>query len=165
MIRSCTVADFAAILAVINDGAEAYRGAIPVGCMHDPYMPDAHLAAEIAAGVVFAAEVAEGRVRGVMGLQDKGDVVLIRHAYVATAWQRQGIGAALLDYWRRRTARPILIGTWAAARWAVNFYTRHGFTVVPEAEKNRLLAAYWTVPPEQVAHSVVLADHRARSTR
>jgi GNAT superfamily N-acetyltransferase len=165
MIRLCAAADFTAIRAVINDGAEAYRGAIPADCMHDPYMSDAQLAAEIAAGVVFAAEVAEGRVRGVMGMQDKGEVALIRHAYVATAWQRQGIGAALLDHWRRRTPRPILIGTWAAARWAVNFYTRHGFVLVPEAEKNRLLAAYWTVPPEQVAHSVVLADHRARSTR
>jgi N-acetylglutamate synthase-like GNAT family acetyltransferase len=99
-------------------------------------------------------------VAGVMGIQDKGDVALVRHAYVAPAMQRKGVGQALLGHLRSLTPKPILIGTWAAATWAVDFYRRNGFTVVSDAEKNRLLRTYWSIPVRQIETSVVLADER-----
>jgi GNAT superfamily N-acetyltransferase len=165
MIRDCTPADVDAVFAVIDDAAQAYRGAIPADRWHEPYMPAAELAAEIAAGVAFRLWVEDGpnggeRVTGVMGGQPVQDVFLIRHAYVRTARRRQGIGAALLADLVQRTDRPVLIGTWAAAAWAVRFYEKHGFRQVTPAEKDRLLRRYWTVPQRQIAASVVLADAR-----
>jgi GNAT superfamily N-acetyltransferase len=95
-----------------------------------------------------------------MGLQDKGDVVLVRHAYVAPSAQRGGLGTLLLREMERLVDKPILIGTWADARWAVDFYVRNGFAIVPTAEKDRLLRSYWSIPARQVETSVVLADRR-----
>ena len=160
MIRAYAPADFAAVLAVVNDAAEAYRGAIPADRWHEPYMPAEELSAEIAAGVAFRLWVKDGDIVGVMGGQNVRDVFLIRHAYVRTARRRAGIGAALLADLIGRTDRPVLIGTWAAAIWAVRFYQKHGFRLVTPAEKDRLLRTYWTVPPRQIATSVVLADAR-----
>jgi N-acetylglutamate synthase-like GNAT family acetyltransferase len=97
-----------------------------------------------------------------MGRQDRGEVVLIRHAYVRTAWQRRGMGARLLVHLLQDVAKPVLVGTWRAAWWAVNFYAKHGFTLVPEAEKNRLLQTYWNISPRQTETSVVLADRAWR---
>jgi hypothetical protein len=59
-----------------------------------------------------------------------------------------------------RTDKPVLIGTWAAATWAIAFYERHGFVVVPPDAKDRLLGTYWSIPARQVETSVVLADAR-----
>ncbi len=160
MLRPFAAADFNALLAVINGAAAAYRGVIPADCWHEPYMPAHELAAEIAAGVRFVCYERNGSVIGVMGSQEVQDVTLIRHAYVSTRTQRSGIGAALLQHLRTQTARPVLIGTWAAANWAIRFYEKHGFRVIGGAEKNTLLKQYWTIPERQVETSVVLADER-----
>ena len=160
MIRRCGAADFDAILDVVNDGAAAYRGVIAADRWHEPYMPAGELRREIDDGVVFWCYVDGGTIAGVMGMQDVMDVTLIRHAYTRTASQGRGIGRALLDYLRRQTDRPVLIGTWKAATWAIRFYERHGFRLVDEPQKDALLRRYWTVPPRQIAESVVLVDDR-----
>ncbi|HLA11520.1 MAG TPA: hypothetical protein VJ023_13115 [Pyrinomonadaceae bacterium] len=54
--------------------------------------------------------------------------------------------------------KPILIGTWKAADWAIRFYEKQGFRLVEEEEKNRLLKKYWAIPDRQVETSVVLID-------
>jgi N-acetylglutamate synthase-like GNAT family acetyltransferase len=164
-IRRCVPTDVAAILAIVNDAAEAYRGRIPADCWHEPYMPAEELERELAAGVVFWGEEDAGALVGVMGLQDVRDVALIRHAYVATAAQGRGIGGRLLAHLLARTARPVLVGTWAAATWAIGFYEKHGFRLVSSAEKERLLRAYWSISDRQVETSVVLVDERWRRLR
>ncbi|MFN2644260.1 MAG: GNAT family N-acetyltransferase [Burkholderiales bacterium] len=164
-IRLARDADRAAMLAIINDAAQAYRGVIPEDRWHEPYMPAGELAAELGAGVVFWVAEDASRTLGVMGMQDKGDVTLVRHAYVAPSVQRQGIGQSLLSYVRRLTEKPVLIGTWAAASWAIDFYKRNGFALVTPEEKERLLRRYWSIPPRQIETSVVLADERWRKDR
>lgn len=159
-VRPCTEDDFAEVLAVINDGAQAYRGIIPADRWHDPYMSGDALAAEIAAGVGFWGWPAGGRLAGVMGIQNVGDVTLIRHAYVRRAHQRQGVGGRLLEALLETTGRPVLVGTWAAAGWAVRFYEKHDFRRVTAAEKDCLLRRYWSIPERQIETSVVLADGR-----
>ncbi len=156
MVRQSTDADFAAILEIVNDGAQRYKGVIPADRWHEPYMPAEELKKEIAAGVMFSVAEQDGRVVGVMGIQDKGDVTLVRHAYVATRAQRGGIGTKLLRHLESLTHKPVLIGTWAAATWAIDFYRRNGFSVVSHAEKERLLRKYWSIPARQVETSVVL---------
>ena len=160
MIRRCSGDDLDAVFAIINDAAQAYRGVIPEDCWHEPYMGRDELISEIADGVVFWGLEREGALVGVMGIQDKGDVALIRHAYVRTSERRSGMGGKLLEHLERNTAKPILIGTWAAASWAIRFYEKHGYRIVPPREKDRLLARYWRVPPRQVETSVVLASPR-----
>jgi len=160
VIRRCGPEDFEAVWEIINDAAQAYRGVIPADRWHEPYMSREVLAAEVADGVVFWGLAEDGVLQGVMGIQDRGEVALIRHAYVRTARRRAGIGAALLGCLERATAKPILIGTWAAASWAVRFYEKHGYRLVGPEEKDRLLAAYWRIPARQVETSVVLASRR-----
>ena len=163
MIRPCTTADFNQIHAIINDGAEAYRGVIPPDRFPVPYMSVEHLEHEIESEVVFYGfehPESPSTLAGVMGIQQVKDVTLIRHAYVRTSHQKQGIGAALLAHLRTMTSRPILIGTWADATWAIRFYQQHGFRLVSPEEKNYLLRQYWTIPDRQVETSVVLADNR-----
>jgi GNAT superfamily N-acetyltransferase len=157
-IRPCGTEDFAAILSIVNAAALAYRGVIPADQWHEPYMPAAELAQEIAAGVVFWGVERDGALAGVMGLQHVRDVDLIRHAYVRPADQRHGVGGALLRHLRAMSARQMLVGTWRAAEWAIRFYQRHGFAMVAPAAKTRLLATYWTVSPRHAEVSVVLAD-------
>lgn len=158
MIRPCNDADFEAIYSIINDAAQAYRGVIPDDRWHEPYMCRDDLRREIECGVRFWSYEEDGELLGVMGIQDVQDVTLIRHAYVRTASRSKGIGGKLLGELRRFTARPILIGTWAAATWAIRFYQRHGFRQVSTEEKNHLLKKYWTIPDRQVETSVVLAE-------
>ena len=160
MMRECTTADLVEIAEVINDAAQAYRGVIAADRWHDPYMPLAELRAEVDAGVVFWGAGDVGRLDAVMGLQQVGDVALIRHAYTRTECQGRGLGRALLAHLRARTDRPMLIGTWAAATWAVRFYQRQGFHLVTVPQKDALLRRYWTVPERQIEDSVVLADER-----
>ena len=157
VIRPCRPGDTATILAVVNAAAEAYRGVIPADRWHEPYMDAEELRAEIAAGVVFSAYEVDGEIVGVMGIQPVRNVDLIRHAYVLPAWQGRGVGIALIRHLLERKERQVLVGTWAAATWAIRFYERNGFQLVPEAAKGLLLEAYWTIPERQVAVSVVLA--------
>ena len=158
MIRRCVDRDFESIHAIINDGAQAYRGIIPADRWTDPYMSSEQLQHEIDAGVVFWGYEEAGTLIGVMGLQEVQDVTLIRHAYVRTSSQGTGIGARLLAHLREGATRPVLIGTWADAVWAIRFYEKHGFRVVATDEKNRLLKKYWTIPDRQIETSVVLAS-------
>ena len=161
MIRRCTEADIPAIGSIINGAAEAYRGVIPADRWHEPYMPREELEREIAAGVEFWGYEEGAELVGVMGIQNVRDVTLIRHAYVRSKRQRGGIGAALMESLVARTDRPLLVGTWADAHWAIRFYEKNGFRLVsPLAEKDRLLSAYWTIPDRQRDVSVVLAHAR-----
>ncbi|HYI18339.1 MAG TPA: GNAT family N-acetyltransferase [Solirubrobacteraceae bacterium] len=157
MIRPCRDDERAAILAIVNAAAEAYRGVIPADRWREPYMPPDELDAEIAAGVAFWGYEDEGELAGIMGIQPVRDVELIRHAYVAPARQGHGVGGALLSHLEGRSTRPMLIGTWAAAEWAIRFYRRHGFEPVSVERKTELLKTYWTIPERQIETSVVLA--------
>ncbi len=156
MIRGCTEADIATIYEIINEAAEAYRGVIPADCWHEPYMTRSDLMTELAAGVAFWGWDEAGTLLGVMGLQDVHDVTLLRHAYVRPAAQGRGIGGTLLDKLASQTTGPLLVGTWAAAEWAIRFYVHRGFRLVSTAEKNRLLETYWSIPNRQRETSVVL---------
>jgi N-acetylglutamate synthase-like GNAT family acetyltransferase len=160
LIRKSGETDFATILAIVNNAAHAYRGVIPVDRWHEPYMSTDELEREIAAGVSFWVAELEGRVSGVIGIQDKGDVALVRHAYIAPSAQRTGLGTRLLRHVEGLVDKPILIGTWAAASWAVEFYRRNGFTVVTNDQKDHLLKTYWSIPARQIETSVVLANAR-----
>lgn len=148
------------MLAVVNAAARAYQGIIPADRWHEPYMPAEEMEAEIAQGVVFWVAEEAGCITGVMGLQDKGNVALIRHAYVAPGRQRSGVGTGLLRHVRGLADKPLLIGTWADASWAIDFYRRNGFTVLPREAGDDLLRKYWSIPARQRETSVVLADDR-----
>jgi GNAT superfamily N-acetyltransferase len=160
MIRPCNDRDFETVYTIINEAAEAYRGVIPEDCWKEPYMPWEELRWEIDSGVRFWGFEGNGELLGVMGIQNVQDVTLIRHAYVRTARRNRGIGGKLLAKLREMTSRPILMGTWAAAVWAVRFYERHGFRLVTPEEKDRLLKKYWSISERQVETSVVLADRQ-----
>ena len=157
-IRACRDDDRAAIIAIVNAAAEAYRGVIPADRWHEPYMSSRELDGEIAAGVAFWGYEADGALVGIIGIQPVGDVDLIRHAYVSPGGQRQGVGSAMLAHLARSTTRRMLVGTWAAADWAIRFYRRHGFELVPPERKTALLQTYWTIPDRQIETSVVLAN-------
>jgi GNAT superfamily N-acetyltransferase len=156
LIRHCRDDERAEILAIVNAAAQAYRDAIPADRWHEPYMPAHELDAEIAAGVVFWGYEQDGALAGVMGIQRVREVQLIRHAYVRPAAQGGGVGRALLEHLVDNSHGPLLVGTWAAAEWAIRFYERNGFTVVAPARKDELLREYWDIPDRQVATSVVL---------
>jgi N-acetylglutamate synthase-like GNAT family acetyltransferase len=159
-IRQACKKDFDTIYEIINDAAIAYKGKIPADRWHDPYMPRQELAEQIADGVSFFCYEDESGVLGVMGIQDKGEVNLIRHAYVRTRERNKGIGGELLSYLSKHSDKPILIGTWKAAEWAVAFYQKHGSALISEDDKDRILKRYWNIPERQVETSVVLADRR-----
>jgi N-acetylglutamate synthase-like GNAT family acetyltransferase len=152
--------DVPVIFEIINDAAGAYRGVIPADCRAEPYMSEEELRREIDDGVQFWGVEEAGRLVGVMGIQHVRDVSLLRHAYVLTAKRQKGIGGRLLDVLRAQTSRPLLVGTWAAATWAVRFYEKHGFRLVTPDEKDRLLRTYWRISDRQVQTSVVLADEK-----
>jgi N-acetylglutamate synthase-like GNAT family acetyltransferase len=158
MIRQCGDDDFEAILQIINDAAQAYRGIIPADCWSEPYMPGDELRREIEDGVGFLGFEEDGELAGVMGIQHVQDVTLVRHAYVRTARRNRGTGSRLLSYLLAQTARPVLIGTWTDAEWAVRFYVNRGFRLVSPEEKDGLLRKYWSVSERQMETSVVLAD-------
>jgi len=160
MIRPCKESDFDVILEIVNDAARAYRDVIPADRWREPYMPAGELRREIGAGVRFYGFEETGILDGVMGIQDVEDVTLVRHAYVRTKRRRSGMGGKLLKHLLGLSSRPVLVGTWAAATWAVRFYEKHGFRLVSEADKDRLLRRYWKIPDRQIETSVVLADAR-----
>ncbi len=158
MIRECKGSDFNTIFDIINDAAQAYKEVIPEDRWDEPYMSFEELGKEIEGGIIFWGLEHAEELLGIMGIQDKGDVTLIRHAYVRTRAQKLGIGTKLLRHLESLTGNPILIGTWTAASWAISFYEKNGYTLVSEEEKNRLLRKYWSIPERQVETSVVLAN-------
>jgi GNAT superfamily N-acetyltransferase len=160
MIRPCSNHELDSVYSIINDAAQAYRGFIPADCWKEPYMSYDELLHEINDGIAFWGYEEDGELIGVMGIQPVLDVTLIRHAYIRTSRRNQGIGSDLLSFLRRQTQRPLLIGTWADAVWAVRFYQKHGFRLVSHAEKEHLLRKYWTIPDRQIETSVVLADEK-----
>jgi GNAT superfamily N-acetyltransferase len=155
-IRRCAEHEREAIFAIVNAAAEAYRGVIPADRWHDPYMPMTELEGEIAAGVEFWGYEKDDELLGIMGIQRLGEVDLIRHAYVLPASQGKGVGGALLEHLMKTAERPVLVGTWAAAGWAIGFYGRHGFEQVSPEQKDRLLREHWNIPERQIETSVVL---------
>jgi N-acetylglutamate synthase-like GNAT family acetyltransferase len=165
MIRPATQKDFEDIYTIINDAAIAYKGIIPEDRWHEPYMTKEELKTQIEEGVKFTCYLEDNQVIGVMGIQDKTDVNLIRHAYVRTTQRKKGIGTRLLQALIKESSKPILIGTWKAADWAIRFYEKYGFTLVSEEDKNVLLRRYWNIPARQVETSVVLGDKKYREAK
>jgi N-acetylglutamate synthase-like GNAT family acetyltransferase len=165
MIRKATDEDFEEIFNIINDAAIAYKGVIPPDRWREPYMTQEELQAQIEDGVRFSCYVDNNEIIGVMGVQDKADVELIRHAYVRTKQRQKGIGSILLQELIKDAKKPILIGTWKAADWAIRFYEKHGFRLVDEEEKDRLLKKYWAIPDRQVETSVVLVDGKYKGSK
>jgi GNAT superfamily N-acetyltransferase len=155
-LRPCRDSDFTDLLDIINAAAEAYRGVIPPDRWHEPYMPAAALAAEIAGGVQFWGCEEDGALLGVMGMQSVQDVDLIRHAYVRPGLQRGGVGGALLRHLCERSSRRLLVGTWSDAHWAIEFYRRNGFAMAAPDRARELLRRYWAIPERQIETSVVL---------
>ncbi len=163
MIRSCQASDAGSIYFIINRAAEAYEGIIPPDCYHQPYMPVEELEQEMKQMSFFGWEV-NGEFVGVMGFQPIKDVTLIRHAYVLPHWQRQGIGNKLLNHLRSLvTTSRLLVGTWADAHWAIAFYKKHGFSLLPD--KDELLKTYWDIPRRQIDTSVVLGINIEKDTK
>jgi GNAT superfamily N-acetyltransferase len=156
IVRCCREDEHAAILAIINASACAYRGVIPEDRWHDPYMSVQELDRDIKAGVIFWGCEQDQRLVGVMGIQRVREVDLIRHAYVLPDCQGRGIGGALLSHLRSLSDRRMLVGTWADATWAIRFYRRHNFDLVPAERKTELLRTYWGIPDRQIETSVVL---------
>ena len=156
-IDALSPADSHAIGEVINDAARAYKGVIPPDRWKEPYMSADELTEEIEAGIRFHGWVEDGVLIGIAGIQHVGDVDLIRHCYVRTAYQGRGIGGALLlRLVRLARTSDILVGTWEAAMWAIRFYERHGFELVPGDKKDSLLQRYWRIPRRQIETSIVL---------
>ena len=145
---------------IINDAARAYKGVIPSDRWREPYMSKDELRQEIREGVTFWGYEEDQQLIGVMGIQDVKDVSLIRHAYVRSADRSRGIGGRLLLHLRSLTTRPLLVGTWAAALWAIRFYEKRGFQLVDKSTKDQLLRIYWAIPNRQIETSVVLADSK-----
>jgi len=163
MLRAATENDFDDIYTIINDAAIAYKGIIPADRWHEPYMSKAELEKQIQEGVCFICYVDGNETVGVMGIQYKNDVNLVRHAYVRTKNRKMGIGTILIKELIQQSEKPILIGTWKAAIWAIKFYQGHGFNLVSDSEKNFLLKKYWNIPERQVETSVVLVDSKYRA--
>lgn len=158
MIRKCLDSEIDVISKIINDASIAYKGNIPEDRWKEPYMSKNELQQEISKGVVFYCYEEDGEMQGVMGIQDVQDVKLIRHAYVLTKKRKGGIGTQLLLHLIKNQDKPILIGTWRDAVWAIDFYLKNGFRLVSEQEKNTLLKKYWSIPQRQVETSVVLSN-------
>ena len=160
VIRKCESSEFETIHKIINEAAHVYKGIIPSDRWREPYMSTQELQEEMEDGVIFWGAEVDGKLVGVMGIQDRGDVNLIRHAYVRTVVQHQGIGTRLLKHLESLGDKPLLVGTWADASWAIAFYQKNGFCLVTETDKTRLLRKYWKIPERQIETSVVLTDKR-----
>jgi N-acetylglutamate synthase-like GNAT family acetyltransferase len=158
MIRKYEQNDLQTMYAIINDAAQAYKGVIPKDRWQDPYMPLDELKYEIEDGIIFWGIEEGGNLVGIMGIQDKVTVTLIRHAYVLTNMQNRGMGTQLLQHLEGMTKKPVLIGTWETATWAIRFYERNGYCLLSRGETEQLLKTYWNIPERQVETSVVLAN-------
>lgn len=158
MVFKCEQSDLKEICDIINDAAVAYKGVIPDDRWQDPYMPEKELQKQIDEGVQFWCWKEQGIMMGVMGIQYKNGVTLIRHAYVRSIYRGKGIGTRLLDHLASIAKTPVLIGTWKAAAWAIGFYQKHGFRLLSDEETEKLLRKYWSIPERQIETSVVLAN-------
>ena len=165
MLEKCTTNDLKEIYEIINDAATAYKGIIPTDQWNEPYMSEEELRKQIDEGVEFWNYKEDGKIIGVMGIQFKEDVTLIRHAYVRTTERNKGVGSKLLEHLYSISATPVLIGTWADATWAIQFYQKHGFHLLSTEEKNNLLRKYWAIPERQIETSVVLASSDWKSEK
>ncbi len=153
MIRRLSLQDKGRMCFIINEAARAYQGKIPADCYHQPYMPLPELEQEMGRVAFYGWEEAN-RLVGVAGLEPVGDVTLVRHSYVLPRWQRRGIGGLMLDYLKRMVSTPrLLVGTWAGAGWAIAFYEKHGFRLVPD--KDELLQRNLDVLPRRNQVSLV----------
>ncbi len=163
MIRECQPGEIKRIYYIINEAAKAYEAVIPADRYHQPYMSMDELEQEMKQMTFFGEEV-NGELVGVMGVQPVKDVTLIRHAYVLPQWQRQGISSKLLNNLKHLvTTSRLLVGTWTDARWAVAFYEKHGFSLLPD--KDELLRTYWNIPQRQIETSVVLGKDIKNNTK
>ena len=154
MIDQCQAGDMQRMYLIINEAARGYDGVIPADCYHQPYMPLDELEREIQRVTFFGWKV-DGEFVGIMGIEPVKDVTLIRHAYVLPRWQKQRIGSKLLNHLMGlTTTRRLLVGTWAAAGWAITFYHKHGFSLL--ADKDELLKKYWGIPQRQIETSIVM---------
>jgi N-acetylglutamate synthase-like GNAT family acetyltransferase len=160
MIRKSSTNDFKSIYDVINEAAQSYKGVIPDEYWKEPYMSKDELKNEIEEGVEFWVYEDKGKIYGVMGIQRKYDITLIRHAYVCPAKQNRGIGGKLLKHLQDLTTRPILIATWSGATHAIRFYKKYGFKIVSREEGVRLQRKFWSTPELKINSSVVFADKR-----
>ncbi len=158
IVKSNHKKDFNTIFEIINDASVAYKGIIPKDRWKEPYMSKEELTVQMEEGVEFWSYVENNKILGVMGIQFKEDVTLIRHAYVRTSARKKGIGGKLLNHLIDMTNFPVLIGTWSDASWAISFYEKHNFRMVSKNEKNNLLKKYWSVPDRQIETSVVLVS-------
>ncbi len=154
MIRKIRSTDSAVILNVINDAAQVYKGAIPPDCWKEPYMTSKELEKELERGVEFYGWFEGDVLAAVMGIQPVKDVTLIRHAYVLTSHQRRGLGEKLLNHLvGLAKTQEIYVETWTAARWAVQFYQKNGFELIPKEGRSKL-RRYWTVSDRHAESSV-----------
>ena len=154
MIRELSTKDMGEIYEVINKAAQVYQGVIPDDRYHAPYMSAEELLREMGNMAFFGWDEG-GTIVGVMGLQRVKDVTLVRHAYVLPDYQRKGIGTKLVNHLKQITkTERLLVGTWADAIWAIQFYQKHGFRLMPD--KDELLKEFWDVPQRQIETSVVL---------
>jgi GNAT superfamily N-acetyltransferase len=154
MIRRCDADDRPKIFEIVNEAATVYEGVIAEDCYHRPYMSLEELEREMAR-VTFFGWVENGELVGVMGIEPVQDTTLVRHAYILPRWQGRGIGRRLLDHIKKATRTPrLLVGTWAAAGWAISFYRKNGFELLPD--KDELLQRYWDIPPRQIETSIVM---------
>ena len=154
MIKRLSFKHINTIWEIINKAAHAYKGVIPNDCYHEPYMPSAKFHREMRS-ITFFGWQEKGKLIGAMGFQPVGDVTLIRHAYVLPDYQRKGIGTKLLNHVKELTkTKYLLVGTWADAGWAIDFYQKHGFKFMPN--KDELLKKYWNITERQIDTSVVL---------
>lgn len=166
MIIKLSDSEFNSILTIVNDAANAYKGVIPVDMWKELYMPAQELREEIQSGVQFYGLKEKGVLVAVMGIQPVQEVTLIRHAYVLTSHQRKGYGEKLLRHLMSlASTQTVLVGTWKAAYWAVNFYAKNGFNLVTEQEKDKLLRTYWNITERQIETSVVLKIERQKAMK
>ena len=154
MIRQSRPDEIDRLYVIINEAAKAYEDELEPDCYHEPYMPMEELKGELKR-VTFYGYENGGELVGIMGIEPVKDVTLIRHAYVLPEYQGQGIGKKLLEYLKNLTTTSrLLVGTWAAAHWAIAFYRKQGFKLLPD--KDKLLADYWDIPPRQIETSIVM---------
>ena len=154
MIRRCQEEDAKRIYHIVNEAARAYDGNIPSDCYHQPYMPEEELEEEMKR-VTFYGWETDGKIVGLMGIEPIKDVTLIRHAYVLPGYQNRGIGKKLMNHLKSLTTTPLLlVGMWADAHWAITFYQKNGFNLMPD--KDKLLEKYWDISQRQIETSVVM---------